>query len=448
MILLDRILERNAKIAVFGDSIIDEYYQVSPNRVSPEFPIPVLKLENEEGRVRLGGASNVCEQFKNFNVETSLFSLINKRFISLSNKINFDGSLFVENVPIKKRFYNNLFPLCRIDVESDNYGFSKKDLNNLQDNLFENINKDFFDVIVFSDYDKGVFSFRENIIKEIKNETITIVDPKKNPIEKWKNCSIIKPNYKEAKEISGFSNVKDQCQYFQNKTKAQAVVITKEAEGVYGTVMGNWFEYIPPKKTRAMSVIGAGDCFVAFLSMCMAHSIDIKQSVEICFKACSEYVSDNFNIPLYPYQISDSKNLNPKFLANRNFKLSFTNGCFDILHSGHIELLKFAKSKGDKLVVALNSDESVKKQNKSHELINNFETRSKLISSLDFVDFVVCFEEKDPLNLIKQINPDFLVKGGDWPNPVGSDLVKEVFIFDLEKDYSTTKIIEKIKNSN
>jgi len=118
------------------------------------------------------------------------------------------------------------------------------------------------------------------------------------------------------------------------------------------------------------------------------------------------------------------------------------------LHPGHIELLKFAKSKGDKLVVALNSDESVKKQNKSHELINNFETRSKLISSLDFVDFVVCFEEKDPLNLIKQINPDFLVKGGDWPNPVGADLVKEVFIFDLEKDYSTTKIIEKIKNSN
>jgi len=417
---LIRQSERKAKIAVFGDCMRDEYYTAKINRISPEFPIPIIMVD-EPPKILPGGAGNVYRQFQNFNFEIDLFAIL-------------------ENLPVKKRYYDGKFPLCRIDDEKSQYGLTDLQLKEIQNKLLNQLHEKTYEVIIFSDYNKGIFKDIE--LKNIPKETITIVDPKEDPIERWKNCTIIKPNSKEAEKLSGSEDWKKQCEYFLRKTNCQSVIITQEGNGVAGYATGKYFEYRPDFKIKASSVIGAGDLFVAFLAMYMSHSIDIEKAVECAFKICSKYVLKDYGAVVYPYELIDNKE--GDFFNPRDFKLAMANGCFDICHLGHIELLKFAKSKADKLVVALNSDESVKKQNKSHCLINDLEYRIKMIKSLEFVDFVTVFEEETPLELIKKIKPEVLVKGGDWQNIVGSELVDEVYSFNIIEDYSTTNIIEKI----
>lgn len=448
--LITRQFDYRAKIAVCGDAMIDDYYEVNAYRVSPEFPIPVLHSEGESLFKRvLGGASNVCQQFTNFNFDVSLFALINSVMETelLAKGINAESCIKNKGlIPVKKRYYSEGFPLCRLDVERKNYGIQEEELDSLRKALFSKLKENNnHSVIIFSDYNKGLFSCN-NILDGIHEDIITIVDPKAGPIEKWRGCTIIKPNAKEAKDMSGLGDWKDQCAFFMSKTSCQACVITQGGEGVVGNVMGQFFEYRPDYIISPRSVIGAGDAFIAFLAMCMSHSIDIRHAVKIAFDACSIYVQKKYNSPIHPVQLTKSKHVDPRLLQNRNFSLAFTNGCFDILHSGHIELLKFAKSQADKLVVAINSDQSVALQNKSHPLINNLQDRIKLISAIEFVDFVVDFNEENPIEILKKTRPDVLVKGSDWPSPIGADLVSKVALFDLLSDYSTTKIIEKIRS--
>jgi D-beta-D-heptose 7-phosphate kinase/D-beta-D-heptose 1-phosphate adenosyltransferase len=444
--LLQRHFDFKSRIAVFGDAILDEYYEVDANRVSPEFPIPVLlSRDGLPAKIALGGSANVCAQLSNFNFDISLFALVNQKILDIAN-FNTKNSLLCENIPVKKRFYSEGFPLCRLDVEAQDYQL--KNVNELQEELLSKLHSSGpYNVVIFSDYNKGLLTGTKNLISEFDESTITIVDPKKSPIDRWRGCSIIKPNANEAKEISGEVDPRRQCEYFMAKTQCQAVVITQGASGVFGNVMGRWFEYRPSFLKNARSVVGAGDCFIAFLAMGMAHSIDIKKSIEIAFEACSLYVDKPYNSPVYPYQISP-KITDPRNLIERDFSLSFTNGCFDILHPGHIKMLEFAKSKADKLVVALNSDESARRQGKSHPLINDLEHRKLMISSLQCVDFVLSFSEDTPYELIKNIKPDVLVKGSDWPNPIGSDIVPEVHSFGLFENHSTTSIIEKLSKLN
>lgn len=445
---LKRQFEFRPRVAVLGDAILDEYYEVSADKVSPEFPIPVLQSSSEQPRMVLGGAANVCRQFSNFNFDVSLFALANENIKCLADGINMEGCVPSEGIPVKKRFYSDGFPLCRFDVEGKDYNLSFDSLKKLQERLFESlISAQPFDVIVFSDYDKGVFRGVGEFIGKLDESTITIVDPKKMPVDRWKGCTIIKPNSKEASEMSGHSDWRRQCDYFTRETGCQAVVITQAGDGVVGNVQGVWFEHRPSFRKTARSVVGAGDAFVAFLAMCMAHAIDIRKAVEIAFEACSLYVDKPYNSPLHPYQITSSKIVDPRILARRDFSLAFANGCFDILHPGHVELFKFAKSKADALVVAVNSDDSVIRQRKSHGLINSSDFRKTMLSALEHVDFVVEFDEDTPYEVMKKIMPEVLVKGSDWPNPVGSDLVPEVHSFGLVGGHSTTSLIDKIKSS-
>lgn len=447
--LLERHFDRRPKIAVFGDAILDEYYEVSADRVSPEFPIPVFHASDDVPGIVLGGAANVCRQFSNFNFDASLFALTNEKIKYLAGGIDMEGCIFSRRVPVKKRFYSGGFPLFRFDVETGDYGLEPDSLRKLQEKLVEKLlSRDPFDVVVFSDYDKGVFRGIGEFMSRIPESTITIVDPKKSPLGRWRGCTIIKPNSVEAEEISGHSDWRRQCDFFMRETACQAVVITQAGDGVVGNVQGVWFEHRPEVRKAPRSVVGAGDAFVAFLAMCMAHSIDIRKAVEIAFEACSLYVDEPRNRPLYPYQISPSKSVDPRILEKRDFSLAFANGNFDILHPGHLELLKFARSKADGLVVALNSDESAGRQGKSHPLINPLEYRKSMVEALGCVDFVVEFGEDTPYEIIKKIRPEVLVKGSDWPNPVGSDIVPEVHSFGLVGGHSTTLIIEKIRSAN
>jgi len=444
--LLERQFDRRVKIAIAGDSMLDEYYEVSADRLSPEFPIPVMLSPDEKPfRVALGGAANVCAQFKNFNFDVELFSLTNERIKEIRGSIDMDQSIFSKRIPLKKRFYSGDFPLCRMDVESCLYGLGEDQLSVLQGKIFERLIGSDAEIVIFSDYGKGLFHGISGLPALLGEEKIIIVDPKDGPAEKWKGCTIMKPNYKEARNITGASDPKIQCDLLMRRTGCQAVVITQEGSGVVGNVMGSWFEYRPELKSEPVSVIGAGDCFVALLAMCMAHSVDIRKAVEIAFKGCSSYIKRPFNTPISPVDLEPGKIVNASSLVGRDFSLAFTNGCFDIIHPGHVALLEFAKSKADRLVVALNSDESVRRQGKSHGLVNNLASRKSVVAGLGCVDYVVDFDEDTPERLMERLRPEILVKGSDWPNPVGSEFAGEVCLFDKAGDHSTTALFEKIR---
>lgn len=448
------MFEFGKNIAVIGDAIVDEYYCVNAEKVSPEFPIPILQSESlVPNRTLPGGAANVCYQFLNFKNKIDYFGLVDKDVLDILDNfdfINTDGCCLLpnfHNVPKKKRFYQDAFPLCRLDIESKNYNLSKDQLETLQNKICNNLYKSKADVAIFSDYNKGLFDCdSQKYFESLGDKVIKIVDPKKGPVSKWKGCDIIKPNYKEALELSGEFDWKKQVDYFKRVTNCHSVVITKGGEGVVGIIGEDYFEVYPQNKTSAISVIGAGDCFIALLAICVSNKMSIKKSIDIAFEASSLFVQSKNNNPIHPLDLIHDKFIGPEVLSNRNFSLCFTNGCFDIIHPGHLQVLKFAKSKADKLVVAINSDESVLMQNKSHPLINNFDSRRRVVESLEFVDYIVRFDEETPMEVIKKIRPDVLVKGDQYAIPIGSELVSSVELCPILENFSTTKIIEKINS--
>jgi len=440
---------RRISIGVVGDSMIDQYFNVHVKRISPEFPIPIMHSDNDKSENFPGGASNVAYQFKHFNCDVKLISFLDRESQSVLICKGIDTSLcsVIKNkIPRKRRFYSEDFPVYRWDLEQENYGLGKDlekfccDLYDKAENYISN-----FDVLIFSDYSKGIFS--NHLYKLISKAKISIVDPKSGDLERWKGCTIFKPNKQEALTLSGCSTVKDAGIYLLDKIKCKAVVITQAGDGVTVFDESGFVEFKPENKLNpAESVIGAGDCFSAFLAMAMARGMSIRESALLAWNAGVIYVKSKHNKPLCKNDFS------PKILRNfdfssRDYKLVFTNGCFDILHVGHIETLKFAKSLGDKLIVAVNSDESVSRI-KSGRPIVSLENRMKLLESLEFVDFVVPFNEDTPLNLIKEIMPDVLVKGSEYKveSIAGYDIVPKIVLAPMVNNLSTTDIINKIKS--
>ncbi len=444
------------RIACVGDALVDEYHYAAVKRISPEFPIPVMLSPSQTPDYSLpGGAANVAYQMRHFNVNPGLASLIDRHSLEVFKKAGLDVSNSVEmvfgygHVPRKKRFYNKDFPMFRWDIEQPKYGLD-------DDHLFEYISRLFSrvpdcDVVILSDYDKGVYS-DDSHRKFIGAGIPTIVDPKGKNIDKWKGCTVFKPNSMEAETLSGEKGWELQCNYFRERLGCHAVVITQEGDGVVGLVDAEYFEYRPKAKVaRAESVIGAGDCFIAFLAMAMAHGFPVAVAAEIAFEAGSLYVRRKHNEPITPRQLRLKDDpIRAKFAPPEEIKghprLVFTNGCFDLLHAGHAELLKFAKSKGDRLVVAVNTDASVGRL-KPGRPYTKLEDRMEMLACLEMVDYVVSFDEDTPIRLIEQLAPDVLVKGAEYKpeDIVGAEIVKEVYVAPMVKDASTSRLIHKIR---
>ena len=452
-IKLDNSLSSIPHVAVVGDVMVDDYYYVTSNRLSPEFPIPIYLSPSEKPTIiSPGGAANVAHQLKHFNVHSYLFGFWNKKSKEALRAVR--GKLHsVSMIPRKIRLYSGDFPLCRWDIETEFYGTSKKKLIKIYDELLYNFNMSDIKVAILSDYNKGFWNLGKDT-SEWMQDKITIVDPKKGPLEKWIGCTVFKPNAIEAEQLSGLTDWKQQSDFFASKLSCRAVLMTNGEHGVRGKVDGKYYEYVAKKQVKAVSVIGAGDCFVATLAACLARDMKIEDAAEVAFSAGAVYVQKRHNKPITPHEIlnfedqDSAKLVDSSFLASRNYSLTFTNGCYDILHEGHLSLLKFAKKCADKLVVAVNSDDSVKKLKGEGRPINNLESRIKMLSMLDFVDYVVVFNEDTPLNIIQHIKPDVLVKGGDYTvdSIVGSDIVKDVRVFPMVRGKSTTDIINKINS--
>lgn len=434
-LLIDKFIKTDlinrCSVSVVGDVMIDEYYEVTMDRISPEFPIPVMKSLCDSSKRVPGGAANVALQFTPFNTSVYLTGITGQVMSMMPRKIiNHSPVDCGLPIPIKKRFYQGDFPLARWDVEVPFYGMDEGHIGW----KFQDFELERTDVTVFSDYNKGMFNTGWQ--KRFLTDRTSIVDPK-GDLSRWTGCTILKPNSVEAQALTGEKLWDRQAKKLKDMVGCRDVVITQGAEGVVGLTEEGYFEYRPSSRGHETnSVIGAGDCFIAFLAMAVAHGMKTHEAATVAFEAGAVYVQSKHNRPLKPAELLAGKCGN---------QVVFTNGCFDILHAGHIQTLEFAKSQGDILVVGVNSDASVKRLKGDKRPVNGLADRVKVLSAMKCVDCVVPFEGDTPLELIKYVRPDVIVKGGDYKaeDVVGYDLA-EVVIAPMVKGLSTTGVIKRL----
>ena len=438
---LKRIHARQPEIHCVGDAMLDVYHDVDIQRISPEHPVPVMRAAGNPVKLP-GGAANVAHQFKHLNANIRLICHADIDSMALFSRLGIPmRATFPRDfqLPVKTRFLSSGQQIApRLDQEKPLYGLSQETLDTWSESLMELMAREPLpEVAILSDYDKGLFA--SDVIRPFdlyRDKTITIVDPKKGPFEKWEGCTIFKPNAKEARELTGYTDWRVQVEFLKNRLGCQAVVITQSSDGIVGLDRNEIFEYKPAQRGPARNVTGAGDCFAAFFAAAIAHAFSVREAAEIACEAATAYVHQDLGIPLCPADIVPGKIVRPWDLRRRGFRLAFTNGCFDVLHQGHLETLKFAKSKGERLVVAVNSDESVRRLKGQGRPVVPLQHRMAILAALEYVDYVTSFEEDTPMEAILSCRPEVLVKGGDYKEGdiLGRDVVEEVHVAPLFPD--------------
>ena len=340
--------------------------------------------------------------------------------------------------------------LVRIDYE---HYFQASKLRNLFGTFTKNIAK--ADLIIISDYGKGtIFNARKLIQSARKLKKKVLIDPKGKDFSRYKGANLITPNKKEFEDTMGKVHSRKDLQNKAKKMlehlKLESLIVTLGSEGMYVlTKTSNKIEgdFINAHPQEVYDVSGAGDTTIAALGAALSEGMDIFSAAEFANLAASISVSKVGTSTVKKEEII-------RLMASDGSKkqvVVFTNGCFDIIHSGHLDLLKEARSYGDKLIVGLNSDKSVRNLKGPDRPIIEQSERKKILSALKFVDEVIIFNEENPLKLIKKIKPEILVKGSDYKKDqvIGGKFVEsyggEIKLIKLTKGKSSSKIINKLR---
>ena len=469
----ERLEEYVPNILVIGDLIIDHYIYGSSNRISPEAPVPVLNISEE--KFLLGGAGNVLNNLLSLGANVGLISvkgkcensnilkkLLNKKSLSFSFLLEEDNRVTSK----KTRLISSNQQVVRYDHETivDILLDTEKTLIDLYEENIEN-----FDLVIISDYNKGLLTktLTSKIISIANQKNIKVlVDPKGSDYKKYSGAYLLTPNKKEASEAINI-NINDKkslLRAIKNLKKNYSLtnsLITLSEEGI--ALFDSELRIYPTAAKDVFDVTGAGDTVIASIGFSLALNLDIRQAIEFANLAASVVVSKlgsatttlseisgyhhhDFSL-LFKEKIISRSNIYSILQKIGNSKVVFTNGCFDIIHSGHIKYLSKSRELGDILIVGLNSDRSVRSIKGKSRPINNQKDRALVLSSLAMVDYVVIFDEDDPSELISAIKPDILTKGADYTNKkiIGSDIAKETVLIDFEKGKSTSNIIKIIK---
>jgi D-beta-D-heptose 7-phosphate kinase/D-beta-D-heptose 1-phosphate adenosyltransferase len=443
-----------SNILVIGDIMIDKYIYANMSKIANEAPIPVF-LFNYEKHI-LGGCGNVLENMKLFQNKLFLISVIgsdNDIIKNLTNKFN--TTLIIDptrKTTVKTRILCDNKILFRYDTE-DTHTINS-DIETQIINKFNELLPS-LDIIVFSDYNKGVLTEKicKHIIKQSNiHNKITIGDLKYN-FNYFKNITITKPNFSEAKQFSKKNSVIEMHNEIFNKINCKYSIITLGKDGISFYDNKNLFT-VSYESNEVIDVTGAGDIVGAIISS-FYNKLDIKSSLKLAtylgtlsVKKIGTYEISHNDI-LLAYKWIKNKEFNQDILyhlKNSNNKIVFTNGCFDVLHIGHISYLEEAKKLGHILILALNSDDSIKRLKGNNRPINNLNDRITFLNKLDFIDFIIPFNEDTPLDIIKLIQPDILVKGGDYnlDSIIGTEFAKETIILPFVDGKSSTNIINKL----
>ena len=466
-------LLRKSNIVVFGDVMLDRYVSGSVDRVSPEAPVPVLKPIKEE--IRLGGAANVALNLSSLGSKVSLIGISGKdnssaQIIKLLKENKIKSELVKSSLPTitKLRLLSSKQQLLRVDNEEE---FTKVDWKSVKRRFDKSILQKSNNLLIISDYGKGTLQDIPAVIRKAKKLKKTVlVDPKGDNFLKYKGADVITPNFSEfigeVGPVRSEREITTKAKDLIKSLNLGALLVTRGSEGMIlfnkekGKVVRSDF---PTQAKEVFDVSGAGDTVIASLAAALSTGFDMSSAVKLAnvtagivvgksgtATASLLEIEPHFSGEELIFSLSEVKKHSSMLRQDRK-KVVFTNGCFDILHAGHVHYLEEAKKLGHKLVVGLNSDSSVKALKGKSRPVNNLEQRAKVLSSLQCVDKVVPFSDETPLKLIKAIKPDVLVKGGDYKvkDVVGHKEIKswggEVKIISLVPGLSTTKIIKKLR---
>lgn len=470
-------LNKKPNILVIGDLMIDHYLWGSCDRISPEAPVQVVNVKKESSV--LGGAGNVINNLVTLGSVVDVISVIGNDSVanelkSLLEKIDVPTSnLVVENnrkTSKKSRLIASQQQVLRYDMESID-DINENSHKQIIQTLEKNINK--YSSIILSDYGKGVLT--TNLTKEIikianKNSIKVLVDPKGKDYSKYKGSYTLTPNKKEAMEATNI-DIKDEnslieaLKSLKTQCELEVSLITLSEQGI--AIFDDELTIKPTVAREVYDVTGAGDTVIASIAFALGNNLDIKDSIYFANLAAGVVVGKIGSATttldeIYEYEYSlhksnstshiktfdEIKTLASK-LHSQGKKIVFTNGCFDILHVGHVKYLEVAKSYGDVLILGLNADSSVRKLKGPTRPINTQDDRAYILASLESVDYVVIFEEETPYELIKLIKPRVLVKGGDYEGKevVGQDIADELKLVQFVDGKSTTNTIKRIQEN-
>lgn len=476
-------MDFNSKnILVVGDVMVDCYYKGESTRISPEAPVPVFKKTSEYSV--LGGAANVAANLIAAGQKVSIMSVVGNDIgadtvESLFGQCGVDTSLLIRDTTRKtttktRILGQNSHQMLRIDIE-DTTEINETIANKLLLQLESCI--DGYDIIVLSDYLKGVLSgvFTREIISMARRvQKKVLVDVKDSHIEKYSGAFLLKPNLNELRILTQMAvtcdaEIEKAAVYLKDTSKCEYVLVTLGSQGMMLIDEFKKATKIPCVAREVFDVTGAGDTVISYLAAAMSSNVNALEAVKLANYAAGVKVSKVGTATVTPQEVMRFKSecerpriRTTKILSMKNAKsffgntcqkkVVFTNGCFDILHAGHLNYLRQAATLGDIFIIGVNSDASVQRLKGLNRPIMCLEDRMELLAALEFVDYVIAFEEDTPYEIITVIKPDILVKGGDYlpENVIGKDIVQknggQVVIIPLVEGKSTTSIVKKIRD--
>ena len=478
---VENILGRmtTARVLVIGDLILDKYIWGRVGRISPEAPVPVVEVEREE--VRLGGAGNVVNNLLSLGCQVSLASVVGadadgRELVSFLQQQGLDTSSVQEikhrRTSCKTRILANYQQMLRVDRESVEPVSSAE-----QDELFADVVSLLPDVhaVLISDYLKGALTpeLLQRIIAVCRERQLpVIVDPKGNDFSRYRGATALTPNRREAEIATGISITDEDTlltagDRLLRQLQLDAVILTRSEEGISLFTAQGSIAHFPTEAREVFDVSGAGDTVVATIGAALAVGLSLADAVKLSNLAAGIVVgklgtstvtpAEIFNLVLRRSRLTESKILSARHLQaaleplrSAGKQIVFTNGCFDLLHAGHVKYLQQARQLGDLLVLGLNSDASIRRlKGEKRPLLEETE-RAQILAALDCIDYLIIFDEDTPLDLLQLVRPDILVKGGDYSvdQVVGKDLVESyggrVELIQFVEGKSTTNIVEKI----
>ena len=467
------------KILVVGDLILDEYIWGGVNRISPEAPVPILETRSEN--IALGGAANVANNLVGLGCEVhlcgaigqdekgdKLLQTVHDRFIQTEGIFRFVH----RPTTSKMRIIAHNQQILRVDKE-DNRPITEK----TEKKLIQYINQVIpgMDGVICSDYHKGILT--EKVLKAVmcrakKFKKSVIVDPKSSDFSLYKGAAVITPNLREVSrsvpiKIKDKEDLGRAAEYLLNLTKAEAILITQGKDGMSLYQNKDKLVSIPTVAKEVFDVTGAGDTVISVFSMAVFVGFDYQESAWLSNMAASvvvgkvgtavvtleeinEFLQEEMLRTSHTVLKLDELKKIVSMAKSSDKQVVFTNGCFDIIHGGHIEFLQKAKSLGDILIVGLNTDQSVKYLKGENRPIKNEKERANILSALKYIDYITLFNETTPEKLIREIQPDILVKGDDYKidEVVGREIVEgygaRVELIPIVQGHSTTKTLTKI----
>ena len=464
---------QEARLLVIGDVMLDRYWHGAASRVSPEAPVPVVRVGNREDRP--GGAGNVALNIAALGSATRLIGIVgedetgSELYSRLSAAGVYCDFIKLDDKPTvtKLRVISQHQQLIRLDFEKP---FEPADINGLFEKAKALI--DDTQVLVLSDYDKGALQEIQQLIELGRSRGIPIiVDPKGSNFEKYRGATLITPNLTEFEEVVGLCQNEEELVNKGLKLVSdldlEAMLITRGEHGMTLIRPDSPELHLPARAQEVFDVTGAGDTVIGVLAAAMAAGNNLADATALANLSAGLVVGKlgtaAISGPELRRAILAEQNSGRGVMTSEQLlfavqdakahgeKIVFTNGCFDIIHAGHVGYLAEAKEFGDRLIVAINNDESVRRVKGSGRPINPVERRMAVLAGLEAVDWVVNFSEDTPEELLQKLQPEVLVKGGDYTldQVVGGEFVKSyggiVKALEFLDNCSTSAIVEKMK---